>query len=351
MYEDYIKDNQAYRKKLATRLRKEKKKFEIPENLTDFGKYMELKKLEDNLDEVYDDDIDNSLIVDPNQHITKRASMWFDSPLFDLDEEEEEEEIIKTNKRKLENPDDATPIAKIPKLDKEDSLSPSTKSQDIKIDEDTPFIEVPRPPEDSEEELSIDDYDINDKAEILALGKLMLDNPVSRNEVMESTTNRYMFPDDGRLLPEWFKDDEDKHNKPQLPVTKEMVAKYREELKAIDSKSTKKVTEAKARKRKRYLLKLQQARSKAKAIVDSGDLTERDKVKQIQKLYKGQLSKVKPHKVYVIGRRVVSSNIPKGKNVRMKLVDPRLKKDKRGKKASENRTNSRAKKKRRTKQR
>jgi AdoMet-dependent rRNA methyltransferase SPB1 len=66
MYEDYIKDNQAYRKKLATRLRKEKKKFEIPENLTDFGKYMELKKLEDNLDETYDDEIDNSLIVDFN---------------------------------------------------------------------------------------------------------------------------------------------------------------------------------------------------------------------------------------------------------------------------------------------
>jgi len=338
-------------------LRKEKKKFEIPENLTDFDKYMELKKLEDNLDDVDDSEVDNELIIEPNQLITKRASMWFDSPLFadvdeDEDEEEDEDEAIKSNKRKLEpSPeDDNTPNAKKPKLEEESKSVNSKSTTDSKPDENTPFIEVPREPV-NPEELSIDDYDINDKAEILALGKLMLDNPVSRNEVMESTTNRYMFPDDGRLLPEWFKDDEDKHNKPQLPVTKEMVAKYREELKAIDSKSTKKVTEAKARKRKRYLLKLQQARSKAKAIVDSGDLTERDKVKQIQKLYKGQLSKVKPHKVYVIGRRVVSSNIPKGKNVRMKLVDPRLKKDKRGKKASENRTNSRAKKKRRTKQR
>jgi len=341
MYENYIRDNQAYRKKLAARLRKEKKKFEIPENLSDFGNYLELKKLEDNLDDIDDYEVDNELIVDPNQSITKRASIWFDSPLF-AGIDDEEEETIKTNKRKLENTDDNTPNAKIPRLDKEDSISPDTTISNNKIDEDAPFEEVPREPD---EELSIDDYDIDDKAEILALGKIVHD-PIGRNEFIDSTSNRYMFPDDGSLIPEWFKDDEDKHNKPQLPITKEMVAQYKEELKAIDSRSTKKVAEAKARKRKRYLEKLQKARSKAKSIVASADLTERDKIKQIQKLYKGQLSKVKPQKVYVVGRKVVSSNIPKGRNVRMKLVDPRLKKDKRGKKSSDNRKNSRSKKKR-----
>jgi len=229
-------------------------------------------------------------------------------------------------------------ILLIQKKIKKDPQTPTNASDDL------PFQEIPKD-DTTEEELSADDYDIDQKAEILALGKLM-HNPVTRTDVIDSTANRYMFPDDGSLLPEWFKDDEGKHNKPLLPVTKEMVTKYKEELKGIDARSTKKVAEAKARKKKRYLDKLQKARTKAKQIAGNSDISEREKVKQIQKLYKGQLNKVKPQKVYVVGRKVVSKNMAKGKNVRMKLVDPRLKKDKRGRKAADKRNLHKAKKRR-----
>jgi AdoMet-dependent rRNA methyltransferase SPB1 len=348
MYERYIKDNLTYRKKLAARMRKEKKKFSMPEDLTDFDKYMNMKELEDDMIERIDDEdekIDNPLLVEPEKKITKRAALWFDSEIFDdVDDDDEGQNFmdLKTNnKRKLEIVSD-TPTAKKPKLDAVLSLS-STDTQTLPPtpieDSDIPFQEVAR--EQSDEEFSVDDYDIEQKAEILALGKLM-HNPTSRHEVIESSTNRYMYPDDGKLVPEWFKDDEDKHNKPLTPLTKEIVAQYKEELKAINARSTKKVAEAKARKRKHYLDKLQKARQKAKAIASS-DVTEREKVKQIQKLYKGQLSKVKPQKVYVVGKkRVASKNMPKG-NVRMKLVDTRLKKDKRSRKAAEKRNPKRKK--------
>jgi len=127
------------------------------------------------------------------------------------------------------------------KTKKDNPQTPTNESDNL------PFQEIPKD-DTTEEEFSADDYDIDQKAEILALGKLM-HNPVTRTDVIDSTANRYMFPDDGSLLPEWFKDDEGKHNKPLLPVTKEMVTKYKEELKGIDARSTKKVAEAKARKK------------------------------------------------------------------------------------------------------
>lgn len=50
-------------------------------------------------------------------------------------------------------------------------------------------------------------------------------------------------------LPEWFLDDEGKHNKPNLPVTKEAMNQLREKIKALNARPIKKVAEAKARKK------------------------------------------------------------------------------------------------------
>jgi len=202
--------------------------------------------------------------------------------------------------------------------------------------EATDFEEVPQT-----DFRDYDDYDLEEKAEILAMGNLLHD-PTKRSEIMDKEFNRRMYVNEPDL-PEWFAEDERKHNKPLLPVTKEMVAQYKLELKEINSRTTKKVAEAKARKKKKYLEKLQKARAKAKSIVANSEYNDREKVKEIQKLYKGQLKKIKPEKVYVIGRKVVSSKLPRGKNVRVKLVDPRLKKDKRGRKAADRRKEMRTK--------
>jgi len=87
--------------------------------------------------------------------------------------------------------------------------------------------------------------------------------------------------------------------------------------------------------------KLKKAREKAKNIASNSEIGERDKIKQIQKIFKGSLSnKSKPNKVYVVSRNFTGGALPNG-NLRMRLVDPRLKKDKRSKKANEKRTKKR----------
>jgi len=364
IYDQYMAANEEYRKKLSKKEKnQERKKQEIPEDLTNFSKFSKKYSVEDEL-EMYDDKPDNELLMAPNEVADKRASIWFDSDLFNnIEGENEDEEAINKMlqeklKRKRESqtkseeelldaePQVDNPASKKRKIgpehfvqvkshqdsDKEDIGKPKKLVSPYDVD-NAEFEEVP--PTDHVDD-DPDDYEDYQRAEMLALGTL-LNNPVSRNEVVDKTINKYMFPEDYEL-PAWFKDDENKHNKVHMPITKEMMAQYKEDLKAINARTTKKVAEAKARKRKKYVLKLEKARTKAKAIVANAELSEREKVKQIQKLYKGQLNKVKPQKIYVVGRRkVVSSKIPRGKNVRLKVVDLRLKKDKRAKKASEKR--------------
>jgi len=107
-------------------------------------------------------------------------------------------------------------------------------------------------------------------------------------------------------------------------------------LKEIDARSTKKVAEATWRKKKRIQKKMVDAKNRARQIATNSELSEREKIRSIQKLYKGQLSKVKPSKVYVVAQKGAAS-IPKGGNVRIKLVDNRMKNDVRARKRAEKR--------------
>jgi len=64
--------------------------------------------------------------------------------------------------------------------------------------------------------------DSDDMAETRALAKVML-RKKQRTEVLDATYNRFSNFDDPNVLPSWFKEDETKHYKVRLPVTKEMV--------------------------------------------------------------------------------------------------------------------------------
>lgn len=55
-------------------------------------------------------------------------------------------------------------------------------------------------------------------------------------------------------VPEWFLDDERKHRKKPVPVTKEMVEEFKQKWKEIDARPIKRVAEAKARKKRRVRL-------------------------------------------------------------------------------------------------
>lgn len=104
--------------------------------------------------------------------------------------------------------------------------------------------------------------DSDDIAETRALAKLML-RKKARNEILDMTYNRYSTHDDKSVLPSWFIEDEQRHYKPPIPVTKEMIQEEKRILKAYNERPSKKVMEAKARKKKKLARAMNKVKSKA----------------------------------------------------------------------------------------
>jgi len=161
-------------------------------------------------------------------------------------------------------------------------------------------------------------------AETRALAKVML-RKKARTEIIDATYNRYANFDDESVLPSWFMEEEKRHYRPNLPVTKEMVAEEKKILKAYNERPSKKVTEAKARKKKRLAKAMNKIKQKAQVIAEQ-DINEGSKMRQIQKLYTKEKTKMKEDKKYVVSKNF--SHIGKSKVPRhMKVVDSRMKKD------------------------
>ena len=132
-------------------------------------------------------------------------------------------------------------------------------------------------------------------------------------------------------LPTWFLDDEAKHYKPNIPVTKEAIEILRARQRALDARPIKKVAEAKARKKMKAMQKLQKAMKKAEGVNESADISEREKAQQIQKLMlKGMSSKQKKKEVKVVVAKGAHKGLkgrPKGVKGRYLMVDARMKKE------------------------
>ena len=178
-----------------------------------------------------------------------------------------------------------------------------------------------------------DGYNSDEKAEIRAIAKKML-RKKERLKILNSSYNRYAFEDDGKV-PKWFLEDENKHNKPQKPVTKAEILAEKEYLRKITVRMPKKILEAKARKKNRLNKRLQKIKKQAEGIANQDEYTEISKVKQIEKLYKREINKSKEKKRYIISRSWANNKGKDSRNVRH--VDRRMKKDKRAIKAREKR--------------
>lgn len=95
----------------------------------------------------------------------------------------------------------------------------------------------------------MEDYDIDSLSETVAIAKKMM-RARSRNQIIDNSYSRFAVEEDDNL-PNWFVEDEKKHNFKELPVTKEEVQAERERLMAINSRAPKKILEAQFRKKKR----------------------------------------------------------------------------------------------------
>lgn len=186
------------------------------------------------------------------------------------------------------------------------------------------------------------DYDTDEKAEMVTIGKRMRQSKTEAREVLDEAYNRYTF-DDPIDLPRWFADPDPMYRRRQPPVTKEQVAEMKEYIKSLQAAPTKKEAEAKARIRARATKKLDAVKAKANNIAEQGDVPASSRMRAIETLYKqamksGKSGKKNRKKVYQVVRPTGKMNVGKNagngrkamRGVQTTLVDKRLKADKRG---------------------
>ncbi|XP_068068268.1 pre-rRNA 2'-O-ribose RNA methyltransferase FTSJ3 isoform X1 [Anomalospiza imberbis] len=175
-------------------------------------------------------------------------------------------------------------------------------------------------------------------AEGLALGSVIATSKKARRDLIDDSFNRYSYNEEEGELPEWFTEEERQHRRRQLPVDKQTVEAYRQRWKEINARPIKKVAEAKARKKRRMLKKLEQMKKKAEAVVSTVDISEREKVAQLRRIYKkAGLAKEKRQVTYLVAKKGVGRRVrrPPGVKGQFKVVDSRLKKDVRAQKRKE----------------
>jgi len=186
--------------------------------------------------------------------------------------------------------------------------------------------------------------DPQELAETLALGSVLAESKKSRMDIIDAAYNRWAFDRD-ELLPDWFTEEENRHNKAELPISKELMAQFRAKLREINARPIRKVAEARARKKRRLQKKLEKLRSTAMSLADVSDMSEHAKAKQMRKAVR-KLAKQDERKVSVVaikkgGGGKVKKMAPKGAKV--KVVDRRMKSDLRGLKKANARNKSKTK--------
>jgi len=168
--------------------------------------------------------------------------------------------------------------------------------------------------------------------EALAYARSLVNGRRARAELEDNAFNRRAFADT-ETLPDWFVDNERAHNQVSLPYTKEDIRAVRERQLALNARPIKKVVEAQMRKRKRAERAAARMKKQADAIADQADITDKQKMRMLEKLYRTTKKVQKrPDRVYMVSRTGGSNAAKYGTKIgRTKLVDPRLKADKRGK--------------------
>ncbi|CAD6185642.1 unnamed protein product [Caenorhabditis auriculariae] len=173
-----------------------------------------------------------------------------------------------------------------------------------------------------------------------ALGEQMIYSSKSARELEEWGWNRFTNNDEG--LPDWFVEDEKKHYRKTLPVTKEQVQRYREEMRELNARPCKKVAQAKLRKQKRMIRKMEAAKKKAEGVLENDQMEHSEKMREMKKIY-AKANRKETKKVELVKMTKGKKGTTARPNGKYKLVDNRMKKDLRAMKSKE-KTKGRGKK-------
>jgi len=253
--------------------------------------------------------------------LSKRAANFFNQGIFqdiegllDFSDEEEVEEVAvaelapKSQEKAPAKSKSKTKVAPPPKEAKEEK---DHGFEVVKKKDDEDWEEVEKRTKDGrpsklrpfhrhccEETLTaITDIDII-TAEAMTLAHQLASGEKTSYDLVDDGFNKLAFKDrDG--LPEWFLDDEGKHDRPHRPITKAGADAIKEKMRAYNARPIKKVAEARARKKFKQAQKLEKLKKKADIVAGDEGMSEKDKASSIAKLISaaGRKAKRQPMKV------------------------------------------------------
>ncbi|OAX44719.1 FtsJ-domain-containing protein [Rhizopogon vinicolor AM-OR11-026] len=274
---------------------------------------------------------------------SRASQVWFSQELFgglegldDVEEEEEEEEeeeredvsmaSVQHHGDEEEWQDDPAAIS-----DDDFEVVPQRDDHDVEM------WDAEDENQDEVKKKHIEKYGLT-TAEAVSIAQQLVNRQTTRTHLLNDGFNRYSLnAKDG--LPPWFLDDEEKHYKPNIPVTKEAIAALRARQRTLDARPIKKIAEAKGRKKLRATQRLEKAMKKAEGVNETSDMTEREKAQQIVKLMRRGTAKANQKKeakvVVAKGPHKGLKGRPKGVKGRYVMVDARMRKETRAKKRKE----------------
>lgn len=167
-------------------------------------------------------------------------------------------------------------------------------------------------------------------AEAMTLAHQLATREKTRQDVVDEAFNRHAFKDK-MGLPDWFLDDEGRHDRPQKPISKAAAQAIKDKLRAYNARPIKKVREAKARKQFKAAQRLEKVRKKGELLMAEEGLTEREKADQMTRMmgrYRAAKKGVR-RPVTVVKATGVNKGKgrPRGVKGRYRMVDPRMKKE------------------------
>ncbi|OAQ85333.1 AdoMet-dependent rRNA methyltransferase spb-1 [Purpureocillium lilacinum] len=220
------------------------------------------------------------------------------------------------------------------------SAAPTTaiESESESDDENKPFETVKNGDDDWEQETNRRpdgklDIDII-TAEAMTLAHQLATGQKTSHDAVDDGFNKWAFRDrDG--LPEWFIDEESRHDKPMKPITKAAAQAIKDKMRAFNARPIKKVREAKARKKFKAAQKLEKLKKKSDMLANDEGMTEKEKAESIAKLLSKAARKKPSQPAKLVVAKGVNRGIqgrPKGIKGRYRMVDPRMKKELRAQK-------------------
>ncbi|KAF9760924.1 AdoMet-dependent rRNA methyltransferase spb1 [Fusarium sp. DS 682] len=279
--------------------------------------------------------------------LSKRATAFFNQDIFsgisgilpeqkDAAEDSADEEF---------NRDVAAVMAQQAKNRKAEAPAKPGKTQAAPIDSDSEM-------EDNEDGFEVvkrnedDDWDKDTRrtdgrpdidiitAEAMTLAHQLATGQKTTHDAIDDGFNKYAFRDrDG--LPDWFVEDESKHDKLQKPISKAAAQAIKEKMRAFNARPIKKVREAKARKKFKTAQKLEKLKKKSELLNNDENMTEKEKADSISRLISKAAKKPKKQAAKLVVARGLNRGIkgrPKSVKGRYRMVDPRMKKELRAQK-------------------